>query len=259
MVLSVLSPIILFVLLQGPFISFKGFLEIVKDFRIAQLPSKRNKLGIKFYNSWDLDGKLYRECAHQLVDAPLTMRELAIIFIECSKTFTPALVLSKYLKSHYEGVFNRTGSDQMGHGGSTNAPGSGVTRRASALPIVGTFMGEPWDDILAWMDEYNDWNVINGINFVQFIDCLAKCGILAYSSANFDNVLQTAEEKILHFFTAHMKIMGFGVGGSTWKVKVDARLHAMKNRIKDIEATAKKPEKDTLPKPKTKANRKSEN
>lgn len=222
-------------LLQGPYMSWKGFLEFIKDFRIAQLPSKRTKIGVKFFQAWDVSGKLYDEYNYLLADAPVGMRELAIIFIECSKTCTPALVLSKYLKSHYEEVFKRMG---LGSANSNFAPGSGQDRKVSSIPISGTFMGEPWDEILKWMDEADDWNIVTGLNFVQFIDCVAKCGILAYSMAKFDEVLPTPVEKVEHFLSAHLKILGDS-GGNAWKLKVDARLKEKKERIKASIALSK--------------------
>lgn len=223
-------------LLQGPYMSWKGFLEFVKDFRIAQLPSKRTKIGVKFYQAWDVNNKLYDECNFLLADAPVTMRDLAIIFVECSKTCTPALVLSKYLKSHYEDVFKRMG--QGGAAASNFAPGSGMDRKVSSLPVVGSFMGEPWDDILKWLDESDDWNIVNGLNFVQFIDCVAKCGILAYSMEKFDDALPNPVDKVEHFLAAHMKVLGDN-GGGAWKIKVDARLKEKKDRIKASIAESK--------------------
>ena len=93
-------------------------------------------------------------------------------------------------------------------------------------------MGEPWDLILKWMDEAEDWNIQTGLNFVQFIDCVAKCGILAYSLEKFDDVLPTPEEKVEHFLQAHMKILGEGGGVGSWKMKVDSRLNEKKMRIR---------------------------
>ena len=44
-----------------------------------------------------------------------------------------------------------------------------------------------------------------GINIVQFCDCLAKCGILAYSKRDtFSKALPTVQEKIHHFFSVHL-------------------------------------------------------
>ena len=99
-------------------------------------------------------------------------------------------------------------------------------------------MGEPWDEILKWMDEADDWNIVTGLNFVQFIDCVAKCGILAYSMAKFDEVLPTPVEKVEHFLSAHLKILGDS-GGNAWKLKVDARLKEKKERIKASIALSK--------------------
>lgn len=240
-------------LLQGPFMSWKGFLEFVKDFRIAQLPNKKTRIGAKFYQAWDVDSKLYDEYNHLLQDAPLTMRDLAVIFIECSKTCTPALVLSKYLKSHYEDVFKRMaqqGQDGHGHAvGKNFASGPGNDRRVSTLPLVGSFMGEPWDDITKWLDESDDWNIVTGLNFVQFIDCVAKCGILSYSTPKFSDVLITPLEKIEHFLGAHLKVLGDAGGGNAWKVMVDARLKEKKARVKASIAVAKAELKDSLSSP----------
>ena len=181
-----------------------------------------------------------------LEDAPVTMRELAILFIECSKTCTPALVLSKYLKSHYEEVFKRSsrgsGGEEGGGDGSglsNAAPGSGMDRTRPGTGGV-TYMGEPWDEILTWCDTAQDWSVCTGLNFVQFIDCIAKIGILAYSTAKFDQALPNPADKVQHFLGAHMQLGGEDAHGGSWKMKVDQRLSQVKSKIK---ATIHKPAK----------------
>lgn len=160
---------------------------------------------------------------------------MAIIFIECSKTTTPSLVLTKYLKSHYEDVFKKINheTNNINYMSQLHNNNINTIRKSYVIDTNEVYMGEPWDDILKWMDDNDDWNIINGINFVQFIDCLAKCGILAYTSSKFDDALPTAEDKIYHFFSAHLKLLGDG-NGAIWKTKVETRLNITKNKIKKL-------------------------
>lgn len=236
-------------------------MEVVKDFKLAQLPNKKTKYGHKFYTNWDPSFKLYNEAYFYLHDAPLTMRDIAVIFIESSKTSTPALVLTKYLKTHYEDVYKRNLAATASHKDDfiSSAPGhtkigrETIASSAHHSPMKDTTesfnlnnasnadtresnhrssMGVPWDEIVDWMDKDESWDVVNGLNFVQFVDCLAKCGILAYSSAKFNDVLQNPVEKVEHFFIAHLGLAGSSTGRTDWKAKADARLIAIKSKIK---------------------------
>ena len=84
-------------LLRGPYISWRGFLCVLRDFNIASLPSIRTKLGKLFPR--DLWGSGF---IPGLVTAPLSMQEAASIFIECSKTGYPTVCLHQHLRDYQE-------------------------------------------------------------------------------------------------------------------------------------------------------------
>jgi len=195
------------------------------------------------------------------------MRDIAVIFIESSKTNTPACVLTKYLQTHYEEVYKRNLIATKSHGDNfvSSAPGQGLERETissnahhsptkdnrehmnetnmnstnminsntnNSSKHVVSYMGAPWDDLVDWMDTHEGWDIVNGLNFVQFVDCLSKCGLLAYSSTKFVDALPNAIDKVEHFLIAHCGLAGSSNGGTDWKAKADARLLAVKNKIK---------------------------
>lgn len=68
---------------------------------------------------------------------------LCVSFLaEASKSITPALVLSKFLKMYEEMAQN--------------------------------IEGDPWASVSAWAGEANrgEWEIRSGVNFMQFVDCL---------------------------------------------------------------------------------------
>jgi len=89
-------------LLQGPYISWNGFLPILRDFNISLPPSESSTLGKLFpRHIWS---ETSMNESHE--DPLLIMEEVACIFIECSQTVSPSITLHKnvtvYPKVKYE-------------------------------------------------------------------------------------------------------------------------------------------------------------
>ena len=162
--------------------SWKGFLCILRDFNIAACPSKKTKLGKLFPRElWDSDSL---PC---MITAPLSMEEVAVIFIESSRTAHPTIVLHKFLPQYLE--------------------------------IAASLKQDPYREAAEWIDR-EDWNIQSGLNFSQFIDAMAKCGALAYSSDVFKEALPTIQDRIEHFFSAHLGL----TETEKWRRKIENKI-----------------------------------
>merc|ERR1719421_535762 len=110
-------------------------------------------------------------------DPPLTMEEVACIFVECSQTGNPVLTAHKYTPI-YQKMKNELAGKE-----------------------------DPYWRAARWLDQEN-WVINVGLNAAQFCDCLAKCGLLAYSKENtFSEILPSAREKIEHFFSVYLGLL----------------------------------------------------
>lgn len=169
-------------ILRGPYMSWKGFVHFLLDFAIAAPPQLHTKLGASFHAEV-LGGKPSKRLSalndnarsshsNHPVDgnnatvafvAPLTMQEAAVLFIECSKSITPALVLTKFLNVYSE-----------------LANALSAAAAASTTEGGGGGCYEPWQSVMAWAQDIqrSDWDIKSGINFMQFVDCL---GVSNYS------------------------------------------------------------------------------
>ncbi len=148
--------------LQGPYLSWKGFLSFLLDFSVASLPDYSSRDGKNFYRS--LNHQMAKDLKDQYdgandptssptksdyggVDAILSMLEAAMIFIESARSATPVLVMKKYMKFHAE--------------------------------LAESFDSDPWNNVYDWTIQdrsdgiSNEWEIAYGINFIQFVDCLA--------------------------------------------------------------------------------------
>lgn len=122
-------------LLNGPYLSWSGFLCILKDFDICPVSSavsdhKRSKFISKY-----IDLRI----THIDSSPPLSLKETAALFIESSRTGKPLLTLERYQKEYDE--------------------------------ILQDIQIDPWDDVYEWASS-DDWDIKTGLNFMQFIDCL---------------------------------------------------------------------------------------
>lgn len=75
--------------------------------------------------------------------------------LEASKSITPALVLSKFLKMYEEMAQN--------------------------------IEGDPWASVSAWAAEPSrgEWEIRSGVNFMQFVDCLGVSFMIICASITF--------------------------------------------------------------------------
>ncbi len=155
-------------LLQGPYLSWKGFAAILRDFGIAKPPLKTNALGQRFPEGlWD--GAIVGSSQ----SPPLDMEQATGIFIQSSTCGRPALMVKKF-ENRYKEI-------------------------AEQLDV------DPWIVVGRWIDSL-DWQIMQGLNFGQFCDCMAKCGAAVFSSRIFDEALPEFIDKVDHFFTAMMKL-----------------------------------------------------
>lgn len=201
--------------LQGPYMSWKGFLSFLLDFSIASLPEPSSKSGKNFYRS--LNPAMAKDLLQRQENAAnpepsknsgqfspesvLTMQESAMVFIESARSATPALVISKFMQLYAE--------------------------------LAETLEQDPWRNVLDWTtqdERLNEWNIVFGINFMQFVDCLGKLGIVAYSEQLFHEMLPTNNDKIEHFFSAFLGL----TDERKWLKRVDNKLKKAKMIIKEL-------------------------
>ena len=154
-------------LLHGPYLSWKGFAGVLKDFFIAKKPPKRTLMGSRFpQHLWDNAHPLSNE-------APLSMEVATVLFVESSRTGRPVLMIKKFEKRYKEL------QDQQ--------------------------IMDPWMESGYWVDS-QDWAVPGGLNFGQFCDCMAKIGSVIFSSRQFREALPEFQDRMDHFFQTSLKL-----------------------------------------------------
>lgn len=124
-------------LLTGPYLSWSGFLCILRDFSIAPVSLK------SIMKEKQLSTTLARFLSSRNASSsspPLLLKEAAALFIEASRSGNPTLTLGKYVDEYRE-IY------------------SGLTK-------------DPWDHVYEWLLKEEDWDIKAGINFMQFIDCI---------------------------------------------------------------------------------------
>ena len=186
-------------ILQGPYISWHGFIRFLLDFNIAKQPSRKSPLGKLFPRVANIEPSI------RYAQAPLTMREATAIFLECSKSISPSLTVNKYLKE-YKSLFEESNKASKDEGMELDA----------------------WNTVGNWCNVgvNQTWEINAGLNFMQFLDCLGKCGCVAYVGSIYKDALPTLKSKIQHFLTAHLGL----TDSRKWKQKV-------LNKNKQIEET----------------------
>eukprot|EP01035_Chromulina_nebulosa_P018529 gene18529-24248_t len=133
----------------------------------------------------------------ETISSPIKYKEAAMIFIECSRTNAPVLTLNKYISVYDE--------------------------------IAKKIVIDPWSDVYDWAVS-DDWDIKAGINFMQFIDCLGKYGIIAYSEDRFSSIFPSANEKIEHFLSAHLGLTDY----RKWEKTVDKKQKYTKELVKGL-------------------------
>ena len=160
-------------ILNGPYLSWKGFISILLDFNISNIPDPKS-----------LEGKSFPEIKSSEEEtgvlrvrppAPLNIKKTASLFIESSKSHSPSLTLPKFVSDYEE----------------------------MAMSYLSDI--DSWGLVSKWtLLEENKWDITAGINFMQFIDLIGKLGLTAYSIKRFSSHLPRAEDKIRHFLSAHL-------------------------------------------------------
>ena len=141
---------------------------------------------------------------------PLAMKEAAALFIECSRSLSPALSIEKYLPQYKELV---------------QAQARAASRGGSVALV------DPWAPAFDWAAaEHDRWDLSAGLNFMQFMDFLGKAALVAYSSPRFTEAFPTPALKMEHFLSAHMGLMD----PRRWLFRVEARLRLLKNVMQAI-------------------------
>lgn len=186
-------------ILQGPYISWHGFIRFLLDFNIAKQPSRKSPLGKLFPRAANIEPSI------RYAQAPLTMREATAIFLECSKSVSPSLTVNKYLKE-YKTLLEESNKASKDEGKDLDS----------------------WNTVNNWCNVglNQTWEINAGLNFMQFLDCLGKCGCVAYVDSMYKDALPTLKSKIQHFLTAHLGL----TDPRKWKQKV-------MNKNKQIEET----------------------
>lgn len=160
-------------ILNGPYLSWKGFISILLDFNISSIPDPKSTEGKGFpeiKSSEEETGVL-----RSRPPAPLNIKKTASLFIEACKSHQPSLTVPKFLPDYEE-------------------------MAKSYLSDI-----DSWGLISKWtLTEENKWDITAGLNFMQFIDLIGKCGLIAYSTKRFSSHLPRAEDKIRHFLSAHL-------------------------------------------------------
>lgn len=172
-------------LLQGPYMSWKGFVRFLIDFSIAYVPSNKASYGKTF--------PVTNAATFSLIKPPLSMFEVSAIFIECSKSIAPSLTIDKYIVE-YKKMEEERKAAILSH---SNTSHDSVLHLSS------------WELVSHWYqsNESDIWSISCGLNFMQFIDCIGKIGILAYTSSFFNDKLPTKLLKVSHFLTAHLGLL----------------------------------------------------
>lgn len=131
-------------ILNGPYLSWKGFLCFLLDFTIAKAPARSSKVGKAFYRSLNTSMKdAFINAAEDTHEPLITMIEAAIIFIEAAQSLSPALVMNKFVPVYAE-----------------------MSRNPSAP--------DSWNTVLSWTEDESEqeWEIPYGLNFMQFVDCI---------------------------------------------------------------------------------------
>lgn len=156
--------------LNGPYMSWKGFLQFLIDFGIAQLPSQQSKAGQKFWRTMSshnvnpetaMSEQAMASGGNMRVDPVLTLKEAALVFIQCSGAAFPAL------------VSRRTNNQRSGGGSNDEEENPNNPDHTE---------GESWRLVTQWAenDGITEWEIDVGTNFPQFIDCLGVSSIVTW-------------------------------------------------------------------------------
>jgi hypothetical protein len=196
-------------ILNGPYLSWRGYVQILIDFGIAGFPKVESKRGKKLWQTLNLH-HLQAQTAMQTqehshsADPLVDIKEAALIFIQSSGSRLPVLTLRKFLGKYIE-------EQNLDHDSRIES--------------------ENWKNVQSWSenDTANEWDINVGTNFMHFIDCIGKLGVIGYSKDRFQELLPTAQEKIEHFLSAYLGL----ADERKWTKKVQQKIKAVKAEIND--------------------------
>jgi len=160
-------------ILNGPYLSWKGFISIILDFNISSIPEPKSSesKGFPDIKSSEEETGVFRSRP----PAPLNIEKTASLFIEACKSHHPSLTTPNFIADYEE-------------------------MAKSYLADI-----DSWSLVAKWkLLEENKWDITAGLNFMQFLDLIGKCGLIAYSTKRFQSHLPRAEDKIRHFLSAHL-------------------------------------------------------
>eukprot|EP01031_Cornospumella_fuschlensis_P039340 gene39340-47885_t len=186
-------------ILNGPYLSWKGFLCFLLDFNIAKAPARSSKVGKSFYRSLNASLRdAFLNAAEDTHEPLMLMVEAAVIFIEAAQSLSPALVMNKFVPVYAEMARNPSAPDS-------------------------------WNTVVSWAEDETDqeWEIPYGLNFMQFVDCIGKMGLIGYSAAYFNEMLPSVPEKMSHFLSAFLGL----TDRRKWHHKVERKLQAVKRTI----------------------------
>lgn len=135
-------------LLHGPYMSFKGFLNFVFDFKITKPPNSKTKSGKNF---WSAFAEIASTASARIrnsdgPDPPVEINDTAALFMESCRSTTPILMLSKYMHLYSE-LYNDFDQSQ-----------------------------DNWTAVVEWINDKHsknkEWEITSGMNFMQFVDCV---------------------------------------------------------------------------------------
>jgi hypothetical protein len=154
-------------LLNGPYMSWKGFLQFLMDFGVVKLPSQQSKHGQKFWKTMSIlqvnpDDAAVSDTnsatgGNSQVEPVLTLKEAALIFIQSSCAGHSALI-------------SRRTNNQRTHDNDDKGKGLNPDHVEA----------ESWQLVTQWAENDGDseWEIDVGTNFSQFLDCLGvSCSV----------------------------------------------------------------------------------
>lgn len=154
-------------LLQGPFLSLKGFLRFIFDFKISFLPINKATKSNFMKNFSELINE-ENSNPEESNSSLLHLEEVLILFQESSSSLLPLLVTKKNLTVYREKVNNYQKI---------------LSSQSNSTNSVSPSNLEGWNSVFHWADSIdnnpnhilinNEWNSSSGLNFMQFVDCVS--------------------------------------------------------------------------------------
>lgn len=209
-------------ILEGPYMSFKGFTNVLQDFKIAKVKNALSQsTSTKVLPSQPPDKDDSRTARASgfageggAVDPLLSLMEAAAVFIESSLSTRPALVMNKYLDKYNKlGETITSGVNASERDGIARGLGNGPGEVSGAIHSDNSRTS--WEAVQRWASQdsrrRNRWDHIKGgINFMQFVDCMGKLALMSFDkerSSHLEFFLPTPRHKMEHLFSAYLGLV----------------------------------------------------